>query len=384
MRKFLLAGSALTVLSLAGAAHASSPIKLELGGDALWLFGVATQDKDFKKGQDYSSTDIKGNNFVYIDGSTMLDNGMKVGFHASFRAGGNSNTQHNEDPIDQSWVYAEGRLGKVLIGTNDNNAYLLHVSAPDAAGLSEDAGLSLLSGRWVGAPDGLYYLQTTAIDVTGSAEKIMYFSPKMAGFTLSAGFTPGSSNNGDEDYTQGNRDLGVANETYTLGLNYMHEFSDDLRLEASLGWQTGQGLHALSAFGNYTGDNIDTYNDYSGGVQVGYQGFTFGGGLRYQETETKIKDDKVETLAWTIGAQYDFDPKIVPLAVSLNYFNSEAKFKLTDLKDKVHNANLSANYELGTGVNWVSTLGYIKYESDYVDVGENEGIAAITGLSLSF
>lgn len=382
MKRLLMAGTVLTVLGGVTAAQASTPIKLELGGESMWLFGAATQKSAFKEGKDYSSTDVKGSNKLYVLGETLLDNGMKVGVEVHFLAGGSSNINDNDDPVDQSWVYVESRYGKLLIGSIDNPAYLLHVSAPDASGLSEDADLSVVSGRWVVNPDDLYYVETTAIDVTGSAEKIMFFTPKMAGFTFGAGFTPGSSNDGD--YTQGNRDLGVANETYTLGMHYGNEFDNGLSLDVSLGWQTGKGLHAHDSFGNYNGADIDTYNDYSAGLQISHSGFTFGGAGRFQKTKDDL-GDKVELFAWTVGAQYDFDEKVIPLAVSLNYFNSTAKFKQDNNdKDKVHNVNLAVKYMLGEGVDWIGTVSYVKYSSDRNDIEKNRGWAAITGLSLAF
>ena len=67
MKKIFLAGAALTTFGLVGTAHASMPIKLELGGSAQWLFGVSTQSKDFKHDKDYSSTDVKGNNYGMLD-----------------------------------------------------------------------------------------------------------------------------------------------------------------------------------------------------------------------------------------------------------------------------------------------------------------------------
>ena len=399
MKKILFAGTALVAFSVASAAHASSPIKLELGGSAQWLFGVATQSKEFKNGgpsgveKDYSSTDVKGDNFVAINGSTVLDNGMKVGFHALFRAGGNSNTDHNVDPIDRSYVYVEGRLGKLMVGTVDQAPKMLHVSAPDAAGLSEDAGNGIVSGRWVGAPGTIYYLDTTKINTADAAEKITYFTPRYYGFTLGASFSPGTSSSGWQD--TGNRDQGTANETYSLGLGYDNTFAGGVNLKASLGWQFSNQFNAQLAPGlnnwagttrGNTGLPTGEVNEYSGGLAVSFDGFTLGGGLRFRDID-RSSWDSIEQWVWTIGAQYAFDKKVVPLTLSLNYFDSQSDLKDNGEpkeRDRVHNVNFSGSYELGTGVNWISTIGYIKFDQEGDKTYDNSGIAVITGLNLAF
>ena len=417
MKKILIASTALVAFGVASAAQASSPIKLELGGSAQWVFGVSTQSKEFKRDKDYSSTDVKGNNYLNFNGSTILDNGMKVGFVSILRAGGNSRTDHNADPIDRSYAYVEGRMGKLMIGTVDQAPKQLHVSAPDAAGLSEDAGLGIVSGRWVGMPSDFYTLDGTLINTGDGAEKLTYFTPKFAGFTLGASFAPGGGSSDFQD--TGNRNLGTGNETYSLGLGYDNTFSGGVALKASLGWQfsnqfnadlvTGKGGFGNAAVGGAAGGSAyldkngnvahygrtDTYNDYSGGIRVSFDGFTFGGGLRYRDIDRTGAWREVDQLAWAIGAQYAFDKKVVPLTVSLNYYDVESKLKdydrsTSDRKDRLHNVNLSGNYELGAGVNWISTIGWIKYDSGRSEVGvnndtfDNDGMAFITGLKLAF
>lgn len=395
MKKILIASTALVAFGVASAAQASSPIKLELGGSAQWLFGVATQDGDFKEGKDYSSTDVKGNNYLNVNGSTVLDNGMKVGVVFLFRAGGNSNTAHNVDPLDRSYVYVEGRMGKLMIGTVDQAPKIMQVIAPDAAGLSQDAGNGIVSGRWVVAPSNFYYLDTTKINTGDAAEKIVYYTPKFAGFTLGVGFSPGTSSKGWED--TGNRDQGTANETYSVGLGYDNTWGDT-RLRASLGWQfsnqfnaslvAGKGGFGDAGLGGNLGTYTDEYNDYNGGIQVSFGGFTVGGDIRYRDINNSGPWESVDQLAWSVGAQYAFDKKVVPLTLSLNYYDVESKLELYNVdgkkKDRVHNANLSAKYELGTGVNWISSLGWIKFDSNDTRVVDNEGVVLMTGLNLAF
>ena len=403
MKKILIASTALVAFGVASAAQASSPIKLELGGSAQWMVGVATQKSSFKDGRDYSSTDVKGNNYLNVNGSTVLDNGMKVGVVFLFRAGGNSNTDHNGDPLDRSYVYLEGRLGKLMVGTVDQAPKILQVTAPDAAGLSEDAGNGIVSGRWVVSPNmngrsDFYYLDTTKINTGDASEKIVYYTPKFAGFTLGVGFAPGTSSSGWSD--TGNRDMGTANETYSVGLGYDNTFSGDVRLRAALGWQFSNQFNGVlspgkggfahgGALGGAISGTTDEYNDYNGGIQVSFSGFTIGGGIRYRDINDSGAWKDVEQLAWSVGVQYAFDKKVVPLTLSLNYYDVESELKgytagSSKKKDRVHNANLSAKYELGTGVNWISSVGWIDFDSNDDSVKENEGVVVMTGLGLAF
>ena len=376
---------ALGVLVFSGAAVAAespSPIKLTLGGYSTWWFGVASQKNSFQKATDtdYSSTDVKGDNKVFIEGEAVVDNGMKIGFVAEMDAGGGSNSKATSaaaggDFIERSYVYAEGRLGRMIIGAQDNGTYLMHVSAPDAATNSEDAKVSLLSGGWVAVPSSVSYLQTTAIDTTGTAEKIIYITPNFGGVRFSATFVPGT---GTYDYTntiidfrRNDRDQGDANEAYALGVAYSGTVLGGVGLKASAGWLNGSSIQG-----------IDSFDDYSAGVQIAYGGFTVGGAYRlYEQKMAGGERGALDGHAWTAGMQY----AIGPAAISLNYFDSRTHGAGAGKDDKVQNYNLSGKYTLGQGVDILTTVGHVRFDARTGDAADkNSGWVGMTGLALTF
>lgn len=369
--------------SVSWAAHAGgAPIHLRLGGYSTWWFGVASQSSSFKKARDadFSSTDVKGDNKMFVEGDTQLDNGMRVGFVAEFDGGGGSNTKATSeaaggDYVERSYVYAEGRLGRLVVGAQDNGAYLMHVSAPDAAANSEDAKTSLLSGNWVVVPSSVSYLETTAIDTTGTAEKVIYFTPNWEGLRLSATFVPGA---GEYSYTQtkiefrrNDRDGGRANEVYSLGIGYSGTVLGGVGIRLSAGWMNGSSLQGISS-----------YNDYSAGAQVAYGGFTVGGAYRlYEQKVLNGARGPLDGRAWTMGVQY----AIGPAAVSLGYFDSRTHGTGTGENDKVRNVNLSGKFTMGRGVDFLASVGYIRFDAGTsVSIDKNEGWAGMTGLALTF
>ncbi len=364
------------------AADAPPSIKLALGGYSTWWFGASGQKTSFKKAMnaDYSSTDVKGDNRVFIEGETSLDNGMKVGFVAEMDAGGGSNANSTSsavggDLIERSYAYAEGRLGKLIIGTQDNGSYLLHVTAPDAATNSEDAKTSLLSGTWVAVPSSVSYMKTTAIDTSGTSEKITYITPNFEGVRLSATFIPGtgtySYTNTGIEFRRNDRSGGEANEAYALGIGYSGTVLGSVGVKLSAGWLNGRSLQG-----------IDSYDDYSAGAQIAYAGFTLGGSYRlYDQTLNNGRRGALDGRAWTVGLQY----AIGPAAVSLGYFDSRTYGTGKGKNDKVQNYNMSGKWTLGRGVDALTTIGHVRFDGRTgLAEDNNRGWAAMTGLALTF
>ena len=162
MKKVLLASTALVAAGLltAGSAEASDKINLQLGGFSKWWVVGAWNSTNFANGttatntvgtavntggavqgtgSSYNNANIKGDNEVWFGGSTKLDNGLKVGVDIHLEAGGH--TDATTDTIDKSYIYVEGGFGKFIVGTQKNGTYLLHVTAPDAAGNWNEGGI---------------------------------------------------------------------------------------------------------------------------------------------------------------------------------------------------------------------------------------------------
>ncbi len=363
MKKVLFASTALVALSLTGVAQASDPIKLGLGGYSKWVVAYADNDVTGSKFQD---VDIKGTNEVHFKGSTTLDNGIKISVQMELEAGGN--TDQTTDVIDESYVTVSGGFGTIIAGTRWNGAYLLHVTAPDAGGFSLDSELGINGGTYL-AKNSNAAPTTTGIDVpntTNKPETLTYVAPSFAGFTLGASYVP----NWSEDNRGATADdlIGVSDLVGFAGM-YSGTFSA-VTLKASVGYVVAADTAAT----------INSHDQLSLGAQLGYAGFSVGGGYRKMWTENSNGTMTTDLTAttWTVGAMYAQGP----FAVSFNYFDSSAKGG-----DSIESYFVSGKYNLGAGVDLIGMIGYGDFDEGNGaarDTNYNDGWVVTSGIALAF
>ncbi|EPY01535.1 porin [Magnetospirillum fulvum] len=429
MKKILFASTALVAVGLVGAdaAQAADPIKLSVGGFSRWWVVGAEQSSNYSKGLNaadntgshgnagrINTAGIKGDNEIQFQGSTALDNGLKVGVFVSLEAGGH--TDQTTDLIDSSYAWVEGGFGKVFVGTLKNGAALLHVSAPDAASNFSEGGMAtgnytiLKPGAVMGMNQRAGYsssTNTTAIITDNKAEKITYVSPVFGGLTLGATYVPTAIS--EDNRAQGN----ARAQAYGVGAGYNRTIGPvGVKLSA------GAVQTILSAG--------ETFTQYSGGTQLSYAGFTLGGS--YQLARDAIarsgnvnngtggfnggvtgvvdltKNNPLGNTKFDFGGQaFDVGLQYAtgPYAVSFAYFHSETKGAKADTNatyrnhgdDTIDFYQASGKYSLSAGIDLLASVGYAAYESGlygYAPAGttkdtlKNDGYYGMTGLSLKF
>lgn len=360
MKTVSFVGAALVAMGVGGAAHAADPITLKLGGYTRYYVGYA--DNDDSVG-DFQEFDVKGANEVYFLGSTTLDNGLKVSVEMQFEAGGNADTRNNN--VDEAYVTLDGAFGRVIIGAENNAAYLMHVSAPDAAGTLESGEINLMGGTWVVRPSGVNSLQKeTGIDVESDAEKITYISPSFGGLSVGFSYVPSLGDHDQRPKLEDNLTDMVA-----AGLSYKTSYRG-VGIKASAGYLTvldeNEGVSGTS-----------DYDEVSAGLQVSYAGFTVGGSyanINHDTTTDKGLDGRV----FTAGIQYASGPA----AVSFAYMDSKAEGAVGGGDDRGKIYQASGKYNLGPGIAAVATVGHVDFEDEGADA--NDGWTAFSGLKVSF
>lgn len=362
MKKILFASTALVAFGLAGAAQAADPISLKLGGYAKWLVGFSEYDGP----ADRQNADIHADAEVFFLGSTTLDNGLKIGIKVELEAdrsagGAAGSANQGANTIDETFITIDSAIGRVIVGNEDNGAYLLHVSAPDAAGMAEDNPVALKNlapgAVTAGAAGGPYNIRaTTAINTDSDDQKITYVAPSFAGFTVGASYIPALGSEGVTPHVRGFQ--ADAMDVFGFAGAYNNTFGA-VGLKASFGWATL--MDDLNT-------NVD-HNEFSFGAQFGYAGFTLGGAA-------KIVDSDVfgDFENWTIGLQYGQGP----WAASVAYYVSDAGTGIDDYRD-VH---VSGKYTMGPGVDVIGSVGYV--ERDGAAATSFDGWAGLVGLSLAF
>lgn len=403
MKKVLIASTALVAATLisTGAASASEKIKLNLGGYSKWWVVGAWQDDKFQSNNnnpnvqgDYNNVDIKGDNEIHFTGSTTLDNGLKVGVEVQLEAGGHTDTVGN-DTIDESFVFIEGGFGKFIVGSKNNGTYLLHVTAPDAAGNWNEGGI--LTGNYALAqPASVKSIgqiandangaanrtggtgNTTAILTDGDSEGVTYVSPTFYGFTVGATYKPNGLSEDNRGVETG------AMPVYGAGVLYANTFGG-VGVKADVGYAQYNPGHSSVAAGDH-----GMQREISTGAQLSYAGFTLGGSYRQvidnmRNTSGGAVDAiSYDAKAWDVGLQYASGP----YAVSFAYFQSKAEDSVANAnEDKIEFYQLSGKYTLGAGVDALASVGHGSYKDEAGKgngSGENKGWVAMTGLSLAF
>ena len=393
MKKILVASTALVAAGMltAGSASASEKIKLNLGGYSKWWVVGAWQDGDYEAAMgagngngSANNVDVKGENEVWFGGSTTLDNGLQVGIDMQLRTGGTTDSSTsattgstNADTIDESYVWVSGGFGKVIIGTENNGTYLLHVTAPDAAGNWNEGGV-MTGGLAIARPANVTTLpggNTTAINTDGDADKLTYVAPSFYGLTLGASYVPNANEDNQNVYGSAGSTVNAASEIYGVGALYNNTFGG-VGVKVSAGWVT----YDISA-------STDRSQEVAFGTQLSYAGFTLGGSYRNvsQNANSSSATSTATGYGWDVGLQYATGP----YAVSLAYFNSKVAGSSTVGEDEVTAYQLSGKYNLGAGVDLLASVGHIEFDDESAkasnsDSNHNEGWTVMTGLSLQF
>ena len=376
MKKVLIASTALVAATVfsAGAASASEKIKLNLGGFSKWWVVGQWQENSFQGATngDYNNVDVKGDSEVYFGGSTTLDNGLQVGIDIQLEG----QTETNADVIDESYVWLAGGFGKVIVGSKNNGTYLIHNTAPDAAGNWNEGGIMTGHGTAIVKPAAVSTItpasatgNTTAILTDGDSEGITYVSPTFYGLTFGATYKPNSS---EDNRNTVELKQQTAADIYGAGVLYANTFGG-VGVKADFGWATYTVENSVAV--GKTG-----VNEYSTGANLSYAGFTLGGSYRQVVADAVL--NSLDGKAWDIGLQYASGP----YAVSLSYFQSQVEGNVANSsEDEIEFIQLSGKYNLGAGVDALASVGHAKFEDETgLDANENKGWVVMTGLSLAF
>ena len=372
MKKILMGTTALAVAGLAaGAASAAEDgkIKLSVGGYYQNFVSYVSQDNDAAglnaNGDlnDYNPVNVRQEGEIHFKGKTTLDNGLQVGFDAQLEA------ISQADQMDETYMWLSGNWGRVNLGAENSAAYLMAYSAP-SAGLGLNSPNFFIFQTTNSAPTAGY------LNLPSDANKITYFTPRMAGFQLGASYTPNVDNRSGDRQTFGlntDNNVGAFDKVISLGANYVQSFQA-VDIAISAGYER-QALQANSASSPSLYDDI---SEWQVGANVGFAGFTVGGSYGYEDVEGRGAGID-NTVFWDVGVQYGTGP----WNVSLTYADSKAEFVSSSADDKRKKFELGASYKLSPGITVVGSGQYQKEETagSSTDI---KGWGVALGTKLSF
>lgn len=362
MKKILYGTTALVASGMmAGAALAADPISLKINGfyDATL---VIHDDDAAGTGDSAVKQDVE----ININGSTVLDSGVTVGAQIEFKEPVGGSGLGNEE----AFAYIEGSMGRGEIGSTDNAAYKMSYAAPyvtDAHGVDTPIfwHISRFSAR-----------TTTRITMSGDANKVTYFTPRMTGFQLGVSYTPSNDSAGaagafgavapglgfvDPAIGSGQRTVfgargdanGGVEDIIELGASYVGEFSNiGIKLSAGYAWGDHESFGLTAAglgIANPIGDDPEAWHL---GANFTSMGWTLGGayygsdGLVAGAPGTLFRDDRGEE-AWNVGVTYATGPWQAGIA----YMNSDQEgTRGAPGESELQLVDIGAQYKLGPGV----------------------------------
>ena len=369
MKKVLYGTTALLAAGMfTAAAEAATPLKLTVGGYLnAWMGYTNISEKDADRRVNKFAIGTDGE--IAFTAETKLDNGLKVGAVAEIVIG---STNRNQGYLDDVYVYAESKYGKVELGATDNVAKKLHNGAPDADPLDTEKIVD-----WLGFINIPVSLTDIAINFDGNDKKISYFSPKFYGFQVGASYIPGNVNGGF-GFTNANNGNGAQANTVIKGnANFSNAY---VVSGAYNGKFSNVTVGADVAYGNAKVSGGKGVDQYSFGADVGFSGFTVGAG--YTLLDRNVNGRKNDQ-AFELGVGYENGP----YAVSADYFVSKNGKVNGDKRGKFQKYEVSGKYKLGAGVDAFATFAYIDL-NDRAALGPTGDLdkvwTVITGLALTF
>lgn len=412
MKKFLLATTAVGLFATAAVADGLKSPVITVGGYADFQVGTASQEGLYENaaGTNPFSRDLHSRTdteiHFKIDGKT--DSGLGYGAFIELEADtspDDATSTTNAGNAERTFIYVENEMfGRVEAGATGDAADALRV---DASRLARGAGG--IGGDFfnyvdlgAGAPndpvsDSSYYILPglpTAAGLTGevalgqqtnraTANKISYYSPRIAGFQGGVSYTPdqdargtalgfSGSNNGTPNTTTG------LENAWNAGLNYQGEFND-FGLEAS-----AQGEWANTEDNGAVATARDDLQAYAFGLSGNYAGFSAGGSYGIIDELSNTATLNTEADYWTAGGAYEFGP----FGTSVTYMSSVIENQgLAGNDAEFSNISVGADYQLAPGLVPYVEVNFFNTEDDRANTAtsvDNEGTIFLVGTQVNF
>jgi outer membrane protein OmpU len=374
MKKVLYGTTALVAAGVLGAGSAAAEgISLGLGGYMNTYFSVAGIDEASSTTADYNPTGLFSDGEVHFKGEYKHDNGITFGVNVQLEAFGTANTG---DTIDEKYIEVKGDFGRVVAGSENSAAYIMHYAAPTV-------GLPINSG-WVTVfipqPAGMIgtfrgTLGSTYLDFGNDENVITYYTPRFSGFQLGVTYAPSVVANGDGKNFPVEADTETEyHNGFAVGMNFVEDFNG-FGVAISGGYRRATVDDARDAAG------ADDYQAISAGVNLSYAGFTIGGSYANELDGAATAGNVAQTkgYSWDAGVSYAAGP----WAVGATYFHGENEGLLSVAgEDQLDAVEVGVSYQVGPGI---SARGGVMWAEWETEEGEDQsGIVGAVGLSFSF
>ena len=370
---------------MANTAMAADGIKLGVGGFFRTAYMVNfDDDSEGEPGNERNTDGLFQDAEIHFTGSTVLDNGLEVGTRIELAGEDDAGSQ-----IDEAWIYFSGGFGEVRMGSLDDALALLCVFPPGGT-----ENFSAFSPNQWGANTVTSNSVCTGVDDEGDAQKILYLSPIFGGFQLGLSYTPSGDKKTHGDGVGPHRGMptnedDASRHNVSLYGTYSYETEDwSLQLGAGGSWEG----NVEKANGE---PNREESEFYQAGALFGIDDFSFGAAFQFYHDDdlfaVTLENGDVVTDRWVlgVGAAYEFEP----WTFGIGYSILQANIAIEGAPDEnftQQRVALTANYELGSGINLDGELAYTWTDADPESAPDFSGFADYdafeigTGITIEF
>lgn len=385
MKKVLYGTTALVAAGVMGAGSADAKISLGIGGYMNTFFSVASIDESPTTSADYNPTGVFSDGEVIFRGEYKHDNGITFGANVQLEMFGDFNS--GGDNIDEKYAFVDGDFGRIVAGSENSAAYIMHYAAPNI-------GLPINSGWitvFIPVPSGIGGLyrspgSSTYLDWNNDENVITYYTPRFWGFQVGVTYAPSVTGNGDGKNFPVEADTETEyNNGFAIGMNYVEDFNGfGVAISGGYRYATVDDTRGDPP----AGTAADDYQAVSAGINLSYAGFTLGGSYA-NELEGKQAcataacgggiSTSSEGFAWDVGVSYESGP----WAFGVAYLHGQTEGLIADPdQDELDTVSGGLSYALGPGITARAGVMWAQWEQE--GGTDQSGIAGAVGLSFSF
>ena len=203
------------------------------------------------------------------------------------------------------------------------------------------------------------------------ANKVSYFTPRLAGFQLGLSFTPDANNKGPKEngLVLEPKTNAYIRDVFEIAANYAGTFSGvDL------------GVDGFYTTGKSDSENVDP-EEYGFGANLGYAGFTLGGAwYRSEDIWATFYPDyhNNENTTWTLGLKYATGPWTVGTA----YLDGDQDWG--GYYYRVKTLQVGGGYNLGSGVDLGLDIQFSNYKNNESNSKDYDSKSAGLVLAIAF
>ncbi len=405
MKKNLLGTSALigAAALFAGAANAAETPKITLGGFSNFEGGFESSN-DQKPADGLRPGAFRTDNVITVRVAGKSDMGLGYGAGIDLEADTSENADSSGVNAERTFVYVDGKWGKLQGGSDLGVAKTMKVDASSIAratgGIDGDftyfatAPSHVVSGineaAVIATPDlaldyGDAYFGSSSYgdESTQAANKISYYTPRFSGFQAGVSYVPDSSSKGQVISRTNNNNGGASSPAIVKNvlvgaLNYEGKFSN-VGVAVGATGEYGAAVQDLTA-----GNEVNDLRTYQFGAKVDYMGFSLAGSYGNYGDSLRLKSDTNDSsnYFWTVGAAYETGP----FGASVTYLKSQFDLGASNGNNTFSNVSVGVDYKLAAGLTPYAEVNFVdNNQSEIVNTGlDNKSTVFVLGTQLAF